>query len=284
MEMIATVDGLGRVNGDCIELLSTEFSDLAEPLRAGLTLDDVGTYPVRDEIAYSDAKIITPLGRGAAIWGVGSNYPRAGKASTRHGGLPTFFMKAPTSLVDPHATIWSPGAMATEFDYEGEVAVVVGKPSFDVSEYDAWSHIAAIAAANDSTARDVMTVTGNPVLAKSFPEIAAIGPTLLPMSSVVDREDITVKSWVNGELRQDSSTAHLIYSIPELFSLLSRFVRLAPGDVLLTGGPEGRGVDSGRFLAADDIVSISVGGLRPLTNSVRSRSSTRTIQELVKEK
>lgn len=284
MEMIATADGLGRVDGDVIQLLSTEFSDLAEPLRRGLSLGDLSAYPVRGEIPFSAAKIVTPLGRGAVTWGVGSNYARAGAKPTRNGGLPTFFMKAPSSLADPNADIWAPGAMAAEFDYEGEVAVVIGQPAFDVSEADAWSHIAGIAAANDSTARDVMKATGNPALAKSFPEAAAIGPTILPLSDVADRDAIAVRSWVNGELRQDSSTAHLLYSIPELVSLLSRFVRLMPGDVLLTGGPEGRGVDSGRFLVADDIVSISVAGMRPLTNTVRSRPRALTLPELVKAK
>ncbi len=284
MEMIATAEGLGRVDGDCIQLLSTEFVDLAEPLRKGLALEDLSTYPVRGEIAYGDATIIAPLGRGATTWGVGSNYAREGATPTRRGGLPTFFMKAPSSLADPHADIWAPGAMAAEFDYEGEVAVVIGQAAFDVSEAEAWSHIAGITAANDSTARDVMKATGNPALAKSFPDTAAIGPSLLPLSDVADRDAITVRSWVNGEPRQDSSTAHLIYSIPELISLLSRFVRLVPGDVVLTGGPEGRGVDSGRFLAADDVISISVAGLRPLINTVRSRSRALTLQELVKAK
>lgn len=284
MEMIATAEGLGRVDGDCIQLLSTEFADFAEPLRSGLSLDDLSSYPVRREIAYSDATVVAPLGRRATTWGVGSNYVREGASPTRRGGLPTFFMKAPSSLADPDAEIWAPGAMAAEFDYEGEVAVVIGKEAFDVSEAEVWSHIAAITAANDSTARDVMKATGNPALAKSFPETASVGPTLMPLSDVPDRDAVSVRSWVNGELRQDSSTTHLIYSIPELISLLSRFVRLMPGDVLLTGGPEGRGVDSGRFLVADDIVSISVAGMRPLTNTVRSRPRALTLPELVKAK
>ncbi|PZT90983.1 MAG: FAA hydrolase family protein [Gordonia sp. (in: high G+C Gram-positive bacteria)] len=284
MEMIATAEGLGRVDGDCIQLLSTEFTDFAEPLRRGLALEDLSTYPVCGEIAYSDANILAPLGRGASTWGVGSNYAREGASPTRRGGLPTFFLKAPSSLADPDADISAPGGVAAEFDYEGEVAVVIGRAAFDVSEAEAWSHIAGITAANDSTARDVMKATNNPQLAKSFPDTAPIGPTLLPLSDVADRDAITIRSWVNGEPRQDSSTAHLIYSIPELIALLSRFVRLEPGDVLLTGGPEGRGVDRGRFLVTDDTVSISVAGLRPLTNTVRTRPRALTLQELVKVK
>ncbi|MDV8009233.1 fumarylacetoacetate hydrolase family protein [Rhodococcus sp. IEGM 1318] len=283
MELLLTDDGIGVLEGESITLLATEFADLSEVLAAGSTLEELRKAPVRNEIAFSDARVLTPLGRRISIWGVGSNYRPQTWTQFVRSGNPTIFMKAPSSLANPGAEIGAPATIADQLDYEGELAVVIGRHMCDVSEEHAWDYVAAITAANDSTARDVMKATDNPTLGKSFPQFSAIGPTLLPLSCVENRDDIAVRSWVNSEPRQDSSTRELVYSVPELLARISRFALLLPGDVVLTGGPKGRGIDSGQYLNVGDVVTISVGTCAPLVNTVGARSGSVSLRELMKE-
>jgi 2-keto-4-pentenoate hydratase/2-oxohepta-3-ene-1,7-dioic acid hydratase in catechol pathway len=283
MELIVTAEGLGRVHGDTISILDTPFVDFADLLRQGHALDELACAAAVSTTPLLEAALKTPVGRHGAIWGVGSNYRSEGAHGEPRAGMPTLFLKSTTSVVDPGGAIRLPGDMTTRLDYEGEVAVVVGRPMFDVAESDAWSHVAAITAANDATARDVMALTKNPALAKSFPDIGALGPTLLTLDEIDDIDDISIRSWVNGEERQNSSTRNLIHSVPELLSLLSRFTRLMPGDVVLTGGPTGRGVDSGHFLAPGDVVEIAVANGQVLRNTVESSTTTTSLGEIVKE-
>lgn len=283
MELLVTDSGIGVLEGESITLLAKEFADLSEVLAAGTTLEDLCRGPVRNEVSYSDARVLTPLGRRISVWGVGSNYRPHGGTRFVRSGNPTVFLKAPSSLADPGSEIGVPAEMTDQLDYEGELAVVIGRPMHDVPEENAWDYVAAITAANDSTARDVMTATGNPLLGKSFPQFSAIGPALSPLSCVENRDDITVRSWVNSELRQSSSTSELAYSVPELLARISRFALLVPGDVVLTGGPAGRGIDVGKYLDIGDVVKISVGRCTPLVNTVGTRSGSVSLRELVKE-
>jgi 2-keto-4-pentenoate hydratase/2-oxohepta-3-ene-1,7-dioic acid hydratase in catechol pathway len=155
-------------------------------------------------------------------------------------------------------------ARSSQVDYEGEVAIVIGRRMHDASTGDVWGHVAGISAANDVTARDMMAATGNPTLAKSFPGFGAIGASVLALSSVDNPADIPVRTWVNGQLRQESTTAELIFSVPELLAHISRYCTLEPGDVVLTGTPAGTGQDRDEFLRPGDVVEVSVGGVLPL--------------------
>jgi 2-keto-4-pentenoate hydratase/2-oxohepta-3-ene-1,7-dioic acid hydratase in catechol pathway len=155
-------------------------------------------------------------------------------------------------------------AHSVQVDYEGEVAIVIGRRMHEASPGDAWAHVAGISAANDVTARDVMAATGNPTLAKSFPGFGAIGASVLALSSVDTPDGIPVRTWVNGQLRQESTTAELIFRVPDLLAHISRYCALEPGDVVLTGTPAGTGQDRNEFLRPGDVVEVSVGNVLPL--------------------
>jgi 2-keto-4-pentenoate hydratase/2-oxohepta-3-ene-1,7-dioic acid hydratase in catechol pathway len=114
----------------------------------------------------------------------------------------------------------------------------------------------------------VMRRTATPVLAKSFPGCAPLGASVLGVEEIADRDSIGVRSWVNGEPRQDGRSSGLIFSIPDLLSRISWFSALEPGDVVLTGTPTGTGQDRGVFLAPGDTVRIEVDGVLPLLTHV----------------
>lgn len=235
--------------------------------------------PVRDRLDPA-TPLLAPLGRPRAIWGVGLNYHS--KAATTGRAVPTepiLYLAAPSSMVAPGATVAIPVEQTSEFDYEGEIAVVVGRRLYQTRPDQVWAGIAGITAANDVTARDVMRRTATPVLAKSFPGCAPLGASVLGVEEIVDRDAIRVRSWVNDDLRQDDDSSGLIFSIPELLSRISWFSALEPGDVVLTGTPTGTGQDRGIYLAPGDTVRIEVDGVLPLlTHVVTGALATTTAQ------
>jgi 2-keto-4-pentenoate hydratase/2-oxohepta-3-ene-1,7-dioic acid hydratase in catechol pathway len=161
-----------------------------------------------------------------------------------------------------------PPDQTLELDYEGEIALVIGRRLYRAAPEDVWPAVAAITAANDISARDVMRTTGSPTLAKSFPGCNPLGMSLSTVDEVVDRDRIRVRTWVNDELRQDDTSAGLIFPVPELIARLSHYAALEPGDVVLTGTPAGTGQDRQRFLVPGDHVRVEVESVLPLETSV----------------
>lgn len=266
MNLVATPDGLARVDGDEVAVLDLPFPDVAALLAAGegLTLVDAAKVLRRAPLAELDELLLAPLRSTRSIWGVGLNYHSKARQTGRPlPDEPLLYLKAPSAVSGPGAMVDLP-THTGQVDYEGEVAIVIGRRMHEVSPGDAWAHVAGISAANDVTARDMMAATGNPTLAKSFPGFGAIGASVLALSSVDTMDDIPVRTWVNGHLRQDSTTAELIFSVPELLSHISRYSALEPGDVVLTGTPAGTGQDRDEFLRPGDVVEVSVGGVLPL--------------------
>jgi 2-keto-4-pentenoate hydratase/2-oxohepta-3-ene-1,7-dioic acid hydratase in catechol pathway len=154
-------------------------------------------------------------------------------------------------------------------DYEGEMAVVIGRAASDIDVADAWSYIAGVTAANDVTARDVQRQrlpSGDFTTAKTFPSFKPLGPGLITGSEA--RQTLSIRTSVNGEVRQDASTDELIFAIPDILATVSKTVALQPGDVILTWSPAGVGLMKEVFLAPGDIVEVTLGDLPPLRNPV----------------
>jgi 2-keto-4-pentenoate hydratase/2-oxohepta-3-ene-1,7-dioic acid hydratase in catechol pathway len=128
--------------------------------------------------------------------------------------------------------------------------------------------VAGVTAGNDLTARDVMKATSVPTLAKSFPGCTPLGGSVLAADAIADPEAIGVRGWVDGVLRQDDTSADMIWSIAELLARLSWFAALQPGDVFLSGTPSGTGQDRGSYLAPGSTVTVEVDGVLPLTTTV----------------
>jgi 2-keto-4-pentenoate hydratase/2-oxohepta-3-ene-1,7-dioic acid hydratase in catechol pathway len=181
---------------------------------------------------------------------------------------PILYLSASSASTPADGTVRIPVDQTLEMDYEGEIAVVVGRRLYQVEAADVWASIAGVTAANDMSARDVMRVTGSPTLGKSFPGFNALGMSVSTLDEFADPNRIPVRTWVNDEMLQDDTSAGMIFGIPELLARLSRYAALEPGDVVLTGTPAGTGQDRRRFLVAGDVVRVEVGSVLPLVTTI----------------
>jgi 2-keto-4-pentenoate hydratase/2-oxohepta-3-ene-1,7-dioic acid hydratase in catechol pathway len=267
---LALAGGIGRVEEDgTVALLALDAPSLAAHLAAGGTLADLARAPARERVASEQVARASLVGSSATVWGIGLNYHSKQRATGRKlPEHPVLFAKAPSALAQPGEPVVVPQAAPSCVDYEGEIAVVVGAPLFEADARAAEAAVAAVAAANDVTARDVMRHTGSPTLAKSFPSFGQLASEFFEPSELGGLGAVTVETHVNGELRQRDRADGMILPVGELLALLSRYVVLRPGDVVLTGTPAGTGEDLGAYLVPGDVVEVSIGGREPLRSEV----------------
>lgn len=209
------------------------------------------------------ADLAAPSPRPAQVFGIGTNYrQQAADFGWPIPEVPMVFTKFPSSVAGPTGVIELSGPRV---DWEVEVVVVIAEGGRNIAEADAWSHVAGITGGQDLSDRDVqMRPTANPQfsLGKSFPGYASTGPLLATLDELDDREAIALTCSLNGEEVQSSTTADLIFSVPELIEYLSRIVTLLPGDLIFTGSPSGVGssFDPPRFLTHGDTLLSRVDG------------------------
>jgi 2-keto-4-pentenoate hydratase/2-oxohepta-3-ene-1,7-dioic acid hydratase in catechol pathway len=179
---------------------------------------------------------------------------------------PAFFSKLPSVMIGEGGSILLP-AMSSEPDWEGELALVIGRHASHVSRDDALQHVAGYTITNDITARDIQA-SGEPTLAKNFRTFAPLGPWLVTPDEVGDPHDLRIKQWVNGTLFQDGNTKDMIFDISEIIVFLSSITDLHPGDVVATGAPAGTGKqqDPPVFLKDGDTLRVEVEGIGALSN------------------
>ena len=268
MQVVATTAGVGRLDSGVVTVLDTPFPHAGAVIEATGSLDALAAARVRDRVPLVACTLLMPLGRPRAIWGVGLNYRSKADATGRAvPEAPILYLSA-ASHSGPHDAVQIPVGQTEQLDYEGEVAVVIGRRLYRATPAEVWPAIAAISAANDVSARDVMRATGSPTLAKSFPGCNPIGMSLSTPDELADPDDVLVRTWVNDELRQADTTAGLIFPVPELVARLSHYAALEPGDVVLTGTPAGTGEDRRCFLAPGDTVRVEVETVLPLVTVV----------------
>lgn len=157
---------------------------------------------------------------------------------------------------------------ATEYDYEVELGFVMGKRAKNVSEADALGTVFGYTTANDVSARDLQMRTSQWLLGKSMDKFLPIGPYLVTADDVPDPQALQLRTWLNGELRQDSNTEDMIFSVAEIIAYASRHFTLEPGDVIVTGTPAGviLGLPVKNWMVPGDLVEVEVEGLGKLTN------------------
>ncbi len=217
-------------------------------------LVDPEAAPVESQSwALDDVTLLAPVPAPRAIFGIGLNYSdhvaeMGGQAPER----PLVFMKLPSSAAPPNAPVHCP-QVVRRLDYEGELAVVMG-PGRSVAGY---------AVADDVTARDLQGREQQWTRAKGADGFCPYGPWITTADEVPDPHALALRTWVNGQLRQESNTSNLIFTVPELIEFISQTCTLAAGDLILTGTPAGVGM--GRkppaFLGPDDVVRIEIEGL-----------------------
>ncbi len=201
---------------------------------------------------------------------VGVNYrPHAAEMGRGLPEHPLLFVRFPGSQVGHRQTLAQP-AVSLRYDYEGELAVIIGRPAWQVDRRDAFEVIAGFACFMDGSVRDWQQHSSQFTAGKNFRQSGALGPWLVTRDEVPDPATLRLTTRVNGELMQDGRVADLIFDIPALIEYCSSFCELLPGDVLVTGTPGGVGAARipPRWLAAGDTVEIDLGPVGILCNTV----------------
>ncbi|HLZ38271.1 MAG TPA: fumarylacetoacetate hydrolase family protein [Mycobacteriales bacterium] len=212
----------------------------------------------------TDVRLLAPL-LPSKVLGIGKNY--ADHAAEMGGEIPPeplVFLKPSTTVCGPGDPIVHPAPLSERVDYEGELAVVIGRLCRDVPRDRAYDVVLGYTCGNDVTARDLQARDGQWTRAKGFDTFCPLGPWI---ETDLDPSDLRVTTRVNGELRQDASTALLVHDVPALVAYATAVMTLLPGDVILTGTPAGVGP-----LVVGDEVSVTVDGIGTLTNRVVSRA------------
>ncbi len=173
---------------------------------------------------------------------------------------PLIFLKPPSAVIGTEDHIIIP-EMSNQVEYEAELAVVIGRKASGVSESEAYKYILGFTCINDVTARDLQKRDIQFTRSKSFDTFCPLGPYI---ETELDPSSLKICSYLNGQLRQDSSTDNLIHKVPELVSFISRIMTLEPGDIIATGTPFG----VGRIVAGDEVV-VEIEGIGRLVNPVR---------------
>jgi 2-keto-4-pentenoate hydratase/2-oxohepta-3-ene-1,7-dioic acid hydratase in catechol pathway len=221
--------------------------------------DIFGSYKEGPEINHEHVKLLAPV-QPSKIVCVGLNYKdHAAEQKKPLPPEPLLFIKPSTAVIGPGAAIEVP-SWAGRIDHEAELGVVIGKTAKHISLNRANDYILGMIAVNDVTARDLQNKDGQYTRCKGFDTFAPIGPCI---AVGLEGRDLQVRGYVNGDLRQDSRTRELIFTIPELVQFISSVMTLLPGDIISTGTPSGIGP-----IKPGDQVTIHVEGVGALTNPV----------------
>lgn len=245
-------------------------------LRAVVSQADAGQHA---GAVIADPKFLAPIPKPRKnVFCVGRNYAehiaegdRAQKQNVGVTEHPVYFTKPPTSIVDPGGDILLFPNASTSFDYEVELAVIIGKAGRDIAKENAFDHIFGYTILNDISVRDVQRRHGGQYFkGKGFDGSCPLGPWIVTADAIKDPHKLKIGLTVNGEQRQDGTTADMIFDIPTLIASLSEGMTLEPGDIIATGTPSGVGyaMDPPRFLAAGDTVTCSISEIGELSNSV----------------
>jgi 2-keto-4-pentenoate hydratase/2-oxohepta-3-ene-1,7-dioic acid hydratase in catechol pathway len=217
--------------------------------------------------------LAAPLPRPNRIFGIGHNYADHAKETGREvGSEPTIFLKASTTVIASGQNIVYP-SFAEQVDYEGELAVVIGLAGSNISEDDAFRHVAGYTIMNDVTERIMQRRDQAKSLpwfrSKSIDTFGPMGPALITADEIKDPHNLEITTELNGEVKQKSSTANLVFKIPHLIAYLSKFFALEPGDVIATGTPAGIGP-----MKPGDTVTVTIPEIGTLSNAVVSAPET----------
>lgn len=273
------VDGrtvVGRPTGDAIEIVS-ERDELALALANLANLQGTGR-----RCMAADATLLPPIDPAARIFAVAINYREHGAEAKRQPPVrPLIFYKAPSNFVAHGGVLNANRKISSRFDYEGEIAVVIGQTCKDVAVEDALSVVAGVCAFNDGTARDLgkLSLGNGPdaatwpdwTAAKSLDGASAMGPTITCGDTIVEAlraRSLRIITRLNGQEVQNGQMDQMIFSTEQLIATLSSYMTLRPGDVIATGTPAGVGMARNRLLESGDALEFEVSGLDALKVTV----------------
>lgn len=263
----------GRVPDSMETLLSggpSALDAVRELVEHGRTLGADDARAAGVALAREECRVLLPVAANGKIICVGRNYlAHAEEAGKEVPPAPALFLRSRSTLV-PHAAPLVRPVVSEQFDWEGELAVVIGRAGRHVSREDAWELVAGYTAFNDGSLRDYQWMSAQWMPGKNFDSSGSFGPELVPADDVPSIEEVRLTSRVNGELMQSAKISELIFDIPSLIEFLSRFTLLQPGDVIATGTPAGVGAfrSPPHWLDEGDKVTIELEGITTLENPV----------------
>jgi 2-keto-4-pentenoate hydratase/2-oxohepta-3-ene-1,7-dioic acid hydratase in catechol pathway len=239
-----------------------------------LALIRAGAQPQRsgEQVALDAVKLEAPIIPGKIV-AVGKNYAaHAKETGSQVPDAPLLFSKYPSAVIGNGDAITWRSSITNEVDWEGELALVIGKRGKDIPEAAAYDYIYGYTIANDVSGRDLQNrIDKQWTRAKGLDTFCPLGPAIVPRAAVVNAQHLSVVTRVNDAVMQDGNTDEMVYTIPMLVSYISQMFTLEAGDIILTGTPSGVGV--GRtppaFLKDGDVVSITIEDIGTLTNSCR---------------
>lgn len=270
---------VGLVDADAERIYAVDAADMVDLIRR---FDEIAPA-IRmngNGMDLSDVHLLAPIPHPTRnIFCVGKNYRDHAKEFANSGyeagavkgaeidEYPAVFTKPGTCVIGPGAAVDTHPRVTSAVDYEVELTIVIGKGGRDISRADALKHIFGYTIINDVTARDRQKNHKQWFLGKALDTFCPMGPWITT-SDEVDAQNLQVKTWVNGELRQDANTRDLIFDIPSLIETISAGTTLVPGDLIATGTPAGVGLgfNPPKFLKAGDNVTMSISGLGTLSN------------------
>lgn len=262
---VVSLEAIGIAINDMIELINAE-PDVLHDIEQRAASSDGGED-------LSSVRLLAPLRPGKMLC-IGMNYRRHAEEARKLGfAVPEnqlWFNKQTSCVSGPYDPI-EPG-VTEKLDYEVELGAVIGKAAKGVTRKHALDHVFGYVVGNDVSARDWQMHSPTMTMGKSFDTHGPIGPWIVTADEIIDPHSLGIRTFVNGEKRQDSNTADLIYPIDEQIEYLSTAFTLEPGDILLTGTPEGVGIamDPPRFLQGGDVVRCEIDKIGAIENTVAS--------------
>jgi 2-keto-4-pentenoate hydratase/2-oxohepta-3-ene-1,7-dioic acid hydratase in catechol pathway len=255
----------GRVTGDhVVEYEGATFDDwIGDPALQG-------SVPGGSTRSLSDIQLLPPIGQHAKVFCVGFNYgSHATEMATEAPVNPTLFVRFPQTIVGSGTPVVCPSE-SPEFDWEGEVALVIGRPGRRIAATEALDHVVGITGFADNSIRDWQFNSTQATAGKNWEDSGSCGPWILT-GAAVEPDDARLVVRLNGAEVQSDSTANLVFDCARLVSYVSTFITLAPGDVIATGTPSGIGYrrQPQRFLRDGDQLEVEVEGVGVLRNAVR---------------
>ena len=292
---------LANVSGRSVLVNGDDYFDLAKISEGNVSSDpsqvvnSLGAisklYEQIDQFDASgslkDVKMGPPITGSRNCFAVGLNYRNhAEEAGMEIPPFPMIFTKHTSCINGPFDNI----EMRSDIvDYEAELVVVIGKQGKNISNDEAWNHVAGLTVGQDISDRSVQFHATPPQfnLGKSFDTFGPIGPILVSPDQFEDKSSLNLECSVNGELRQKDNTNDLIFDIPYIISYVSEFITLEPGDLIFTGTPAGVGATQGKLLKDGDILSTTISGIGTIENKcvrISDHANASYIPEFIKGK
>lgn len=263
---------LGAIQGE--RIVDLEYNgtmvDLLKSGNFGMAAAQIAAEKGTTTYDYSEVELLPPVVRPGKVIALGRNYAaHAAEGGAEPPKYPMLFHKTHTSLIGHNQSIVIP-PVTKKVDYEAELAVIIGKSCYQVSEEDALDYVAGYACANDVSARDLQRQTSQFTAGKMLDTFGPLGPALVTADEIDAVQNLNISLELNGETLQSSNTSYMIFNVAFTISFISQICTLEPGDVILTGTPEGVGYPRNPpiFLKPGDSVTVHVEKVGSLTNPV----------------